>query len=247
MTTLLALGPDKALGPIKAENDRLEQLDATKGTDETEGWRIGTPIRKGKKKQEQIGIVIQVVSKNDVSNEYPDAYIWVLYENGDIDSPGRGKKDILKFRKAYKKAYKDGLGDRSLDITDKQLIDAWCACPLPPPPFSRAARFRRQSHADRRRVRLSRRNKQNPQHPIDTMCVPIPAPPTKTTAAAADAAQDSTYAVTSSAAHALSLRAAASSAIRNLRHMGAQPFERPHSRLQTATVLLAAARHAPPS
>ena len=38
--------------------------------------------------------------------------------------------------------------------------------------------------------------------------------------------QDSTYAVTSSAAHALSLRAAASSAVRNLRHMGEQPFER---------------------
>eukprot|EP01046_Picozoa_sp_COSAG06_P055389 COSAG06_NODE_10170_length_1736_cov_1.812462_2_plen_164_part_00 len=55
----------------------------------------------------------------------------------------------------------------------------------------------------------------------------------------------STYAVTSSTAHALSLRAAASSAIRNLRHMGAQPFERPHSRLQTATVLLAAARCTP--
>ena len=136
-----------ALGPVKAENDRLDKLDA-EDKKETDGWRIGTRIRKGKDKQEQIGIVIQVVSLNDDANEFDYAYIFVLWENEDAPvAPGRGKKDILKFRKAYKKAYKDGLGDRSLDITDKQLIDAWCACPLPPPPFSRAARFRRQSHA----------------------------------------------------------------------------------------------------
>ena len=62
--------------------------------------------------------------------------------------------------------------------------------------------------------------------------------------------QDSTYAVTSSAAHALSLRAAASSAVRNLRHMGEQPFERhiPGCRpLQCCWQLLAAPSVGAPS
>ena len=41
-----------ALGPVKAENDRLDKLDA-EDKKETDGWRIGTRIRKGKDKQQR--------------------------------------------------------------------------------------------------------------------------------------------------------------------------------------------------
>ena len=96
----------------------------------SEGWRIGTPIRKGKKKQEQIGIVIQVVSLSDDNNDYDHAYIRVLWETGKIDAPH--KQDIHNFRNNFKQSYKSGLGDRSLNITKEQFIKAWCACPPPP-------------------------------------------------------------------------------------------------------------------
>ena len=137
---------------VKKENARLDQLDEDKGKTETDGWRIGDLIRKGKKKTEKIGVVIQVVSKSDNShvdvNGQPNnkyVYPWVLWEDADKnDAPGRGKQDIDNFRNAYTQTYKNGLGERSLSITKEQLIDAWCAYqPLPllalslPPPARR--------------------------------------------------------------------------------------------------------------
>ena len=132
---------------VKKENARLDQLDEDKGRSETDGWRIGDLIRKGKKKDEKIGVVIQVVSKTDEGQLdergescYGFAYIWVLWEDGTTDAPGRGKKDIHNFRNAYMQTYKNGLGERSLDITEDQLIAAWCATTARPfPPFPRGA------------------------------------------------------------------------------------------------------------
>ena len=93
---------------VKKENARLDQLDKVRGKSETDGWRNGDLIRKGKKKDEKIGVVIPVVSKTDEGQLdergescYGFAYIWVLWEDGTIDAPGRGKKDIHNFRNAY--------------------------------------------------------------------------------------------------------------------------------------------------
>ena len=132
---------------VKKENARLDQLDKDNGESETDGWRIGDLIHKGKKKDEKIGVVIQVVSKTDEGQLdergescYGFAYIWVLWEDGTTDAPGRGKKDIHNFRNAYMQTYKNGLGERSLDITEDQLIAAWCATTARPfPPFPRGA------------------------------------------------------------------------------------------------------------
>ena len=129
---------------VKNENARLYQLDKVKGKSETDGWRNGDLIRKGKKKDEKIGVVIQVVSKTDEGqldergeSRYGYAYVLVLWEGGAIDTPGRGKKDIHNFRNGYTQTYKNGLGERPLDITEDQLIAAWCATtarPFPPSP-----------------------------------------------------------------------------------------------------------------
>ena len=119
------------LGPPKQENERLDQLDRARGPAETDGWRIGTLLRKGHAATEKIGIVIQVVSTSDLGNGgHGYAYIWVLWENGEpdrIDAPGRGKQDMWNFRNSYTQTYPDGLGDRVLKITQRQLIEAWCA------------------------------------------------------------------------------------------------------------------------
>eukprot|EP01049_Picozoa_sp_SAG25_P026076 SAG25_NODE_12772_length_275_cov_0.863636_1_plen_80_part_01 len=64
-----------ALSPVKEENDRLNKLDADTGKSETDGWRVGELIRKGKGAQAQIGIVIQVVPKNKDGNDWDYAYI----------------------------------------------------------------------------------------------------------------------------------------------------------------------------
>ena len=53
-----------------------------------------------------------IVSKSDNSHvdvngqpNNPFAYIWVLWEDGTIDAPGRGKKDIHNFRNSYSQTY----------------------------------------------------------------------------------------------------------------------------------------------
>ena len=109
---------------VRYENEFLERND-----EHTGGFRIGHGmVRDGETDGDyEPGRVVHVVRADDENNGYHYAYVFVLWENGDVDTPGESEEDLA----ATHRRYREMREPRPFRLSDERFYAEWYA-PLAP-------------------------------------------------------------------------------------------------------------------